>query len=201
MKILTVKDIEKTLERIENIPDEDVSSSFIEIVNKQPEIASFTEYMLSEVKEISNETRSAAIELLFNVLSAYYDKYKDIEHISTDEITETIEEKHKEEEEQFRLLGLDINNPEALDDATIEEMNKTFQQIVDDIQSGKALKGKKKKLADFMSAKMAQEKQKHLLDYIHYYIENDEFIPEDDKAFISSIFDTLVQVLDKKVLS
>lgn len=190
------KEIEASIVKINKIPEDKFVEDYQAIIKEQEELFKFV-VQSTEQFNMEEDAKNAVIELMYNNLNIYKDKYADkYPTVIQQTIIDVISQRNIDEQRHAGLLGVDIEDKNA--GAAIEEM---YQNINKAIASGEAdkLDGQLKKLYDFMLEQNNKIKQKHLFEYNTYFIDKDELIEVKDKPTANMIVETIVESLEKQM--
>ena len=194
--MISEKEIEKTIERINKIPEDKFVEDYQTIIQEQEELFKFV-VQSSEQFNMEDDAKNAIIELMYNNLCIYKDKYADkYPTVEQQTIIDIISQRNADEQRHAEILGVDIDDEKA--GAAIEEM---YQGINKAISDGKAdkLEGQLKELHDFIVEQNNKIKQKYLFGYNTYFIGKDELIGDKDKPTANMIIETVVDALEKQM--
>ena len=194
--MITEKEIEKTIERINKISEDSFVEDYQNIIQEQEELFKFV-VQSAEQFTMEDDAKNAIIELLYNNLSIYKDKFADKYPIVLQEtIIEVITQRNADEQRHAEILGVDIDDEKA--GAAIEEMYQGINKAIGDGKADK-LEGQLKELHDFIVEQNNKIKQKYLFGYNTYFIGKDELISDKDKPTANMIIETVVDALEKQM--
>jgi hypothetical protein len=194
--MITEQEIDKTIERINKIPEDSFVKDYQDIIQDQEELFKFVVQSAEQLK-MEDDAKNAIIELLYNNLSVYKDKFKNkYPIVKEDTIVKILKERNADEQKHAEILGVNLN-----DESVNVDIEKMYQEINTAIEAGKAdkLEGQLKQLHDFIIEQNNKIKQKFLLGYNTYFIGNDELITTDNKPIANMIIDTVVESLEKEM--
>lgn len=189
-------EIEKTLDRLNELPEDTFIDDYKKLLEAQMDLFGFF-VETSNQFQLTEECKNSATELIYNVLSVYKDAFKERYPIVKEEtIMSVLKERNELEKEQAVILGVDVEDENAGEKAQF--MLEKVNEAILNKETGK-LEGNLKRLFEFIQAQNEMINEKHLMDYIVYYIDNDELIVEEDKPMIGMIMETFLLSLDKEL--
>jgi GTP cyclohydrolase I len=190
--VITEEEIDNSLIKISKMTDENFSKDFQEKIEKQKGILNFINDHVND-NSLSEQSANAVIELIYNIISIYNDKYNKITLApNIDELIKQIEIKHNKIDELLNILK-EIDNLN-----TLEETNDRLNEILDKIQQGINLE---KKYDTFINKyfNSFKNKQHYLFEYLIYSISNDELIDEEYKATCFNICEIFINAIENKL--
>ncbi len=194
--MISEKEIEKTIERINKIAEDKFVEDYQAIIQKQEELFKFV-VQSSEQFNMEDDAKNALIELMYNNLSIYKDKYADKYPIVEQQtIIELISQRNADEKRHAEILGVDIDDENA--GVGIEEKYQSINKAIKNNEVDK-LEGQLKQLHDFIVEQNDKIIQKYLFEYNTYFIRQDELINDKDKPTANMIIETVVNAIEKQM--
>jgi len=194
--MISEKEIEKTIERINKISEDKFVEDYQAIIQKQEELFKFV-VQSSEQFNMEDDAKNALIELMYNNLSIYKDKYADEYPIVEQQtIIDLISHRNTDEQRHAEILGVDIDDENA--GVNIEEKYQSINKAIENNEVDK-LEGQLKQLHDFIVEQNNKIKQKYLFGYNTYFIRKDELINDKDKPTANMIIETVVNAIEKQM--
>jgi len=192
--MITEQKIDDSIVKLSKLTEEEYISEYMSEMNKQTNISNFMAESADHFM-LEKDSENSMLELCFQILNIYKNNFPDkYEVISSDTLMISLKTRKEIQDKQAEILGIDLtkDRPSAIE--------KKYDDIKKEIEiNPKKLDTKYKELFKAKDELENLRSQKNLFDYCAYFIENDKYTIERDKAAISSIIDILLISLETQI--
>ena len=192
MQKITEEEIDATITRIGKLTEEEFIKSYTNELQQQQNLF---EFLMDSAQhfEMQEDSVNSMMELCYDILTIYKDKYKKAATVQSDTIMAILQERQEIEEKRAAILGVDLADADAQ-----EKLDHIYAQLKEAMakDAKAAEKGVYKELFEF--EKNQKEGPAYVLNFCAYFIENDKLSANEDKASISSLIEVVVMALEKE---